>query len=42
MLYFNAGWNDGNDVTLLDDLEDCEVIRIDIAKSLKFLNLAFR
>tara|TARA_B110000858_G_C17707169_1_gene428773 strand:+ start:201 stop:500 length:300 start_codon:yes stop_codon:yes gene_type:complete len=35
VLYFNAGWNEGNDVTWLDDLEDCEVIRIDIAKSVK-------
>ena len=35
VLYFNAGWNEGNDVTWIDDLEDCEVIRIDIAKSVK-------
>ena len=33
--HFNAGWNEANDVTWVDELEDCEIEHIDIAKKPK-------
>jgi len=35
VLHFNAGWNEANDVTWVDELEDCEIEHIDIAKKPK-------
>lgn len=35
VLHFNAGWNDANNVAWIDDLSDCEVDFIDIAKKTK-------
>ena len=32
VLHFNAGWHEANDVTWVDELEDCEIEHIDIAK----------
>ena len=32
VLHFNAGWNEANSVVWVDDLEDCEIEHIDIAK----------
>ena len=35
VLHFNAEWNAANDVTWVDELEDCEIEHIDIAKKPK-------
>ena len=35
VIHFNAGWNSSNDVTWVDDLNDCEIKYIDIAKNTK-------
>lgn len=35
VLHFNAGWNEANDVTWVDELKDCEIEHIDIAKKPK-------
>ena len=35
VIHFNAGWNSSNDVKWVDDLNDCEIKYIDIAKNTK-------
>ena len=32
VIHFNAGWNSSNDVSWIDDLSDCELEFVDIAK----------
>jgi len=38
VIHFNAGWNSSNDVKWVDDLNDCEIKYIDIAKNTKAQN----
>lgn len=35
VLHFNAGWNEGNKVEWVEDLDDCDIEFIDIAKKPK-------
>jgi hypothetical protein len=38
VIHFNAGWNSSNDVKWVDELNDCEIKYIDIAKNTKAQN----
>jgi hypothetical protein len=35
VIHFNAGWNSSNDVKWVEELNDCEIKYIDIAKNTK-------
>ena len=38
VIHFNAGWNSSNDVKWVEELNDCEIKYIDIAKNTKAQN----
>ena len=38
VIHFNAGWNSANDVKWVEELNDCEIKYIDIAKNAKAQN----
>jgi hypothetical protein len=38
VIHFNAGWNSSNDVKWVEELNDCEIKYVDIAKNTKAQN----